>query len=216
MYGFSYYPYSGYMVRQGDSFIRILHAAPRLPAVDVYANGKLIARNLGYKVFTPYLKVPSGSYSIKVYRTGTSSNPFVASDVALRPGNIYTSAVTGTGPNIELTTIHDTFEPVDPDRANVRFIHLSPDTPAVDVAVAGGRRLFSDISYRGSTGYVPLNPGRYTIQVQNAGAGNVILNVPNVRIRPARNISIYAVGLSAGDPKLQVLIPLDGSTYLRP
>lgn len=216
MYSFPYYPSSLYMMRQEASFLRVLHAAPGVRAVDVYADGKLIARNLRYKVFTPYLKVSPGQYNIKVYPAGTAANPVINTNITLRSGNIYTVATAGTDGNIELITIPDTKVPVNSQKTNVRFVHLSPDTPAVDITLPDGKVLFPNVSYRGITGYISLDPGRYTIQARRAGTNNVVLTVPNIRLRPGRNISIYAVGLSGGVPKLQVLIPLDGSTYLRP
>jgi hypothetical protein len=202
------------MMRQEASYIRVLHASPGASGVDVYANGNLIARNLRYRNFTPYLKVTPGAYNIRVYRFGTTTNPIVSTNVTLNPGAIYTAAAIGRPVNIGLFLISDTRVPVSQSRANVRFIHLSPDSPALDITLPDGRILFSNVGYRGVTNYIPLNPGRYTIQARLAGTNNVILRVPNIVIRPGLNLSIYAVGLSKGTPKLQVLIPLDGSTYL--
>lgn len=207
-------PYNLNMMRQETSYIRVLHASPNAPGVDVYANGSLIARNLTYRVFTPYLKVPPGTYTIRVYRTGTSTNPLIDTSVVLRSGNIYTAAAIGLLPDIQLFPINDIRFPLNRSMTNVRFIHLSPDAPAVDVVHPGQNVLFSNVAYKGITGYKPVTPGRHVLQLKPAGSNNVILTVPNIILRPARNISFYAVGLSEGRPGLQILIPLDGSTYL--
>ena len=49
-----YCPYANmtvnsYRTMQMNSLIRVLHAAPNAPAVDIYANGNLVVKNLSYK-----------------------------------------------------------------------------------------------------------------------------------------------------------------------
>jgi hypothetical protein len=48
-----------------------------------------------------------------------------------------------------------------------------------------------------------------------AGTNNIILTVPNTNLRAGNIYTVYIVGLANGSPGLQVLIPLDGSTYLK-
>jgi len=48
----------------------------------------------------------------------------------------------------------------------VRVIHASPDTPAIDILVNGTRALsFADITFKGSTRYNFLQPATYTFDV---------------------------------------------------
>lgn len=205
------------MMRQAEdsfSYVRVLHASPNVRAVDVYANDQLIAGNLRYRRFTPYLKIPSGQYNIRVYHAGTNDNPIINTTAVFKPSTIYTAAAIGMAPQVELYGIPDTRVAVSPSRANIRFVHLSPDAPAVDVFLSDGKTLFRNINYRGITGYISILPGRKKFELRSTGTGDVVLNVPNIILRGGRNYTIYAVGLAGGKPDLQVLIPLDGSTYL--
>lgn len=204
------------MMRQPEtpSYIRVLHASPDAPRVDVYANGNLIARSLRYKGFTPYLRVPSGQYNIKVYPSGMSTTPVIDTNVELRPNTIYTAAAVGRLADIGLLPIVEPRVPMSPGKTNIRFIHLSPDAPSVDITLPDGTVLFPNVGYRGITSYKSVEPGRYSLQARAAGTDNVALTVPNIRLRGGTNISVYAVGLAGGKPGLEVLIPLDGSTYL--
>lgn len=217
MYEFPYYPPCYfYMMRQqvDSSYVRVLHASPGAPGVDVYANGNLIARNLRYRSFTPYLKINPGNYNIKVYATGTKTNPVIDTNVNLKANTIYTAAAVGRLPNIELFPIIEPRVTISPSKTNVRFAHLSPNTPAVDITLPDGTVLFPNVSYKGVTAYKPVAPGRYTLQARIAGTDNVVLTVPNIDLRGGTNMTIYAVGLVGERPGLQVLIPMDGSTYL--
>lgn len=217
MYYYPYYlqNYQYIMNREeASAYIRILHASPNSPPVDVYANGNLIARNLAYRNFTPFIKVMPGKYNIKVYKAGTLIKPVIDTNIILKPSQIYTAAARGKLADINLQLIPEEKINMLPDKANIRFVHLSPDSPPVDIALPNNKIIFSNVSYGNKTNYISVNPGNYTIYVKPSGMDKVVLTVPNIILKPNQNYSIYAIGLLEGNPKLQVLIPLDGNTYL--
>lgn len=209
------YMVNNYHAQITQSYIRVFHASPNTHPVDVYLNNNLTVQNLAYRGFSEYLPIPSGNYNVKIYPAGQRINPIIDTTLSIAPNSIYTISAIGQSPNISLYPILDPAVRPDPSRANVRFSHLSPNTPNVDITLPNGTRLFSNIAYRGVTSYVPMNPGTYTLQARAAGTNSVILNVPNIQFKPNKNYTIYAVGLSGATPPLQVLIPLDGSSYIR-
>jgi len=209
-----YDAFDDYYMRQENSYVRLLHASPNSPAVDVYANGNAIARNLTYRQFTPYLTLPAGRYSIRVFPAGQTANPVLATDIDIAGRSILTAAVVGILPGISLFVNPDPVIPKQPGRVLLRFTHLSPNAPNVDVALQDGTRLFSNVGYRQTGSYVPLRPGVYIFRIFPAGTQQTVLYVPNIRLRPNRFYTIYAIGLAGGTPPLQVLIPLDGNSYI--
>lgn len=210
-----YQPVDYLSTRQtGLSYLRMLHASPDTPAVDVYANNEPIAKNLRYKGFTPYLGVPNGLYTVTVYPTGQKTNPIIDTNMGIAPSSIYTASTVGMQNDIELYSIPDPALLPLLDRTRVRFIHLSPNTPDIDITLHDDTVLFPGSAYMDITNYKALPSKRYTLQARLANTDNVVLNVPNVVLRPERNLSIYAVGLTEAQPSLQILIPLDGSSYL--
>lgn len=216
----SYYPYPAYHnimqpAPSATSYVRLLHASPNAPAVDVYANDVLIARNLAYRDFTPYLRLRAGNYNIKVYPTGQRTNPVIDTNIMVPPFSIFTVAAIGELPNISLLPIPEPRMPIPLGKLYIRFAHLSPDAPAVDITLPDGTPLFKNVSYKQVTDYIPVDPGTYTLQARIAGTDDVVLTVPNVNLHPNRFYTTYAVGLAQGTPGLQVLIPLDGNSYLR-
>ena len=50
------------------SYVRVFHASPNAPAVDIYVNGSLVFENLSYKEFTEYVPLPMGEYNVQVYQ----------------------------------------------------------------------------------------------------------------------------------------------------
>ncbi|MDD2422019.1 MAG: DUF4397 domain-containing protein, partial [Heliobacteriaceae bacterium] len=75
------------------SFIRLLHAAPNAPAVDVFIDNRLVANNLAYRRFTTYLPVGQGRHRVRVYPTGNRRRPVLDTTVQVAPNSIATVAV---------------------------------------------------------------------------------------------------------------------------
>jgi hypothetical protein len=209
--------YDNIMINQENlkSYLRLLHAVPNAPAVDVYANGQKIASDLSYSNFTPYLEIKPDVYRIEIYPTGEKNTPVLRSELAIRPGTILTCAVVGTLKTISLFPIPEPVIPVPPSRLGLKFIHLSPDAPAVDLTLSTGTVLFEDVPFKTYTHYIPLPPGIYNFQVKISDTDKTVLFVPNQRLYPDRFYSFYVIGLAGGKPGLQGLVPLDGNSYLK-
>ncbi|MDT8719113.1 DUF4397 domain-containing protein [Clostridium sp. 19966] len=199
-----------------ESYFRFLHASPGTAPVDVYINGKLLVPNLRYQYFTNYFKRSGGYYEVTVYTAGKNTNPLISTRINISPNSIYTLAVIGTDDKISLMPIMEPLPTKAQSHAMIRLVHLSPNAPAVDLTSPDGKKLFKNVEYKEVTGYIPLVPSTYTFQLRAAGTDKVVLIVPNIKLAPGKIYTVYAVGLLGGRPPLQVLIPLDGSTYLEP
>ncbi|MBW9145315.1 DUF4397 domain-containing protein [Clostridium sp. CM028] len=207
-------PYPLYRVTPKNSYFRILHASPKSPAVDVYINDMLKFKNLTYGAFTDYIEVMAGNYNVKLYATGTKTTPVLNKNIFIPPEKIYTVAVIGLLPNIELLPIPEPIVINPSNNAYIKFAHLSPNLGAVDVALPDGKILLKNIKYKQFTDYIEVPVGTYTLEVRPTGTTNIALYVPNIKLKPNRFYTVYAVGLANDIPGLQALIPLDGSSYL--
>lgn len=216
MFSCPYYSYGGfYRLTEPESYVRILHASPNAPAVDVYVNNRPVFRNLSYKNFSDYVSLPPGLYNIKVFPAGTKTKAVVDTNLFIPGQKIFTVAAIGNAPNISLLPIEDVRRPKIPNKALVRFAHLSPNAPNVDITLPNGTVLFSNVGYKDVTQYIPVDPGVYTLEAREAGTNKKVLIVPNIRLSPNRFYTVYAVGDVSKAPGLQVLIPLDGNSYLQ-
>jgi hypothetical protein len=196
------------------SYVRVLHASPNAPAVDIYINDKLAVKALPFKGFSNYLRTPAGRYNIKVYPAGKKDTPVINTNIDIPAKSIFTVAAIGSLPDVSLLPIAEPIFNRMPGKTYVRFAHLSPNAPKVDIT-AGGKKVFTNVGYKEVTGYTQVNPGVYNFDVTVSENGNRALYVPNIRLLPNRIYTIYAVGLAGGTPPLQVVIPLDGNTYIK-
>lgn len=198
------------------SCVRVFHASPDAPAVDVYANDKLIAKNLSYKEFSKYLQIKPGKYNIKVYPTGETQNPVINTNVTAPPCSIFTVAAVDCLCDIELLPIPEPGKPIPPGKTCVRFVHLSPNAPNVDITLPDGAILFENVGFKEYTDYIIVDPGTYTLQVRPTGTDEVVLTVPNVKVNPCRFYTVYAVGIAgACKNPLEAVLSLDGNCYLK-
>ena len=168
----------------------------------------MIVKNLAYTELSQYIPVPPGNYNIKVYPSGQITTPVINTNIMIPPNTIFNVAAIGILPNISLYPIPEPITAQDSGKACVRFIHLSPNAPAVDIKLADGTRVFNNVAYKNITNYSCIPAGTYTFTVSPSGSNNVVLTVPNVKVNANNYYTIYAVGLVGKDPALEaILVP---------
>ncbi|MBH1940786.1 DUF4397 domain-containing protein [Mobilitalea sibirica] len=192
--------------RQATSYIRVLHASPGAPAVDVYADGTLLVSDLAFKEQSMYVRVPSGSYNVTVYPTGQTTDAVIDTTVEIPENAAFNAVAVGTLPDLSLMTIQEPNMPPETDEACVRFVHISPDAPNVDIRLEDGTNVFTDIGYKEESDYVCVDEGTYTFNVNPAGTDTTVLTVPDVSLDAKTYYTIYAVGLVDGTPELEALL----------
>lgn len=188
------------------SYIRVFHASPNSPAVDVYANDDLIVEDLSYENISPYMPVPAANYNIKVYPAGTMTDPVINMDVYIPSNIVFNVAAIGALPDISLYPIPEPSVAQDSGNACVRFVHLSPNAPAVDIKLDDGTMVFDNVAYKGITNYACIPAETYTFTVSPAGSTDVVLTVPDVKVAANIYYTIYAIGLLGEDPSLQAML----------
>ncbi|KMT23151.1 DUF4397 domain-containing protein [Clostridium cylindrosporum] len=197
------------------SYIRILHASPDAPSVDIVANGGLIAKNLNYKDFTSYLKVIPGNYNIKIYPSGNMSVTTLNTNVKIPPYSILTLVIGDNLSDLKLFVVPDNTRKVVENKALVRFSNLSPRSNSIDTYLKNGKQLFKGVNFGEYTNYIEIPPGVYSFQFKPEDSNSVILSVPNTHLKASNAYTIYFVGESSNNSLLQILIPMDGNSYIK-
>jgi hypothetical protein len=189
--------------------VRVIHASPDAPNVDVYVNtapgaGAPNIANLAYRSATPYVALPTGDYRFRVTPAGATS-PVVIDATAPISGSVdYTVAAINQLASISPLVLVDD-NTVISNKARVRFVHASPNAPAVDVALAGaGPVLFNATTFGnvgvaqpgfGTGNYLVLDGGSYNLEVRLDSNNQVALNLPGINLQNGFVYTIFAVGL---------------------
>lgn len=192
--------------------LRVIHASPDAPAVDVIVNDDFENRpveDLAFTGVTSYLQLPSAEYNFKVVPAG-ADEPVVIDATADIDGTLdYSVIASGELAHISPVILVDD-NTIAEGQARVRFVHLSPNAPAVDIALAGGDVLFDNVSFTESGGYITVPAGTYDLEARLDSDGTVVLDLPGVMLDGDTVYTVYAMGL-VGDPDapLQAVISVD-------
>ena len=157
--------------------IRVVHASPDAPAVDVIVNDDFanpLVPGLEFPDFTPYVEPAPGDYNVKVVDSATQGLIALDLDLTLPAGVRNTVLATNFLASIEELILTDNNRRVATE-SKVRIVHASPSAGVVDIYVAapgtditGIEPAFADVPFQAETGYVGLSPGSYEISVTPA------------------------------------------------
>ena len=190
---------------QGNARVRVVHASPDAPAVDVWVDGNQVLTNVPFFTASDYLDVPAGPHDIKVTPAGDANTAVIdAKGVTVESGKAYTIAAVGKLAEIKPAVLADNLAAPAAGKAHVRVVHASPDAPAVDIKVKGGPTLISNLAFPKDSGYSPVDAGTYDLVVTPAGSEAVALDLPGTTLEAGKIYDIFAVGLLNGEPKLRV------------
>ncbi len=183
--------------------IRVIHASPDAPNVDVYVNtvpgsGSPAIADLPFTQGTPYIPLPSGDYNFQVTPAGLTAPVVIDLSTPIDASTVYTVVATGFLADIQPSVFVDD-NTSNLGAARVRFIHASPDAPTVDVFAAGlVDPLFNAVSSRESGGYITVPGGTYDLEVRLDAGGDLALGVPGVTLQNGYVYTIFAMGSAAG------------------
>jgi Domain of unknown function (DUF4397) len=198
---------AGMALAQAD--VRVVHASPDAPNVDVLVNNGIAFSNLPFTGATSYASLAAGNYNFKVVPAGLSGPVVINADAMLMNNVDYTVAAVNTLSKIEPLILVDNNTLIS-DKARVRFVHASPDAPAVDIALKGGGVLFGNVSFKGVGDYLAVGGGTYDFEVRLAGTSTVVLDVPGVALSNNTVYTVWAMGqVTPGGKPLQAVLTTD-------
>lgn len=182
---------------QETALVKVIHASPDAPGVDLLVDNMVAGTNLTFPNNTGYLSVNSGTRNVKVNVTGTSTTVIEANLPIMTNKNYSVFAVNAVA-NLEPIVLEDDLSTPASGKAHVRFIHLSPDAPAVDITLTDGTVVFGDYIFKEASAFTPLDAGTYNLQVRLAGTSTVVLDLPNIALTAGKIYTVFAKGFVAG------------------
>ena len=183
--------------------VMVVHASPNAPNVDVRINDNIALTNVAFLANSAYTPVNSGATNIKVSPTATTTF-VINANVTLEANKNYSVFAVDSVSKIKAAVTVDDLTAPAAGKAHVRFLHLSPNAPAVDIAVTGGAVLFPNRTFNDQStnaavsNFTPLNAGTYNLEVRVAGTPTVALALPNITLTAGKIYTVYAKGFLGG------------------
>ncbi|WP_112237856.1 DUF4397 domain-containing protein [Kribbella monticola] len=181
-----------------DATVSVLHAVPGA-TVDVYANGKALLTNFKPGTLTDPLKLPAGSYDLKVTAAGAGAKGkavIQADDVTVPGGaNVTVVAHLDAAGKPVLTPYVNDVSKLAAGKARLTVRHDAA-APAVDVR-AGGKPAFKSLT-NPKEAKADLPAGTISADVVLAGTSTVAIGPADVNLKEGTNTIVYAWGSAAG------------------
>lgn len=191
--------------------VRVVHASPDAPAVDVCVDGAVAFAGAAFPGATAYAALPADTYAIRVVAAGAgcASDAVIAADLPLIAGADVTVVALNTLAQIEPLVLSDNNVAPGEGNAKVRFVHASPDAPTVDITLTDGTTLFDDVAFKETGDYLAVPAGTYDLQVRDATGTTVVLTLADVALAEGGVYTVFAVGQLNGSPALDALVTED-------
>jgi hypothetical protein len=177
--------------------VNVVHASPDGPGVDLLVDDKKVGTNLEFPNSTGYLKVAAGTRNVKVNVTGTATTAIEA-DLPLSANTDYSVFAVNVVASIEALVLTDDLTAPASGMAHVRFLHLSPNAPAVDITLTDGTVVFGNYAFKDASDFTPLMAGAYDLEVREAGTTNVVLSLGSITLQAGKIYTVFARGLAGG------------------
>jgi hypothetical protein len=195
--------YSG--LAAGNIRVRAIHTALAVGQVDIWnlpetGDPALLYENVDFGVAGNSFDLPAGAYTLGFdvdddanpdvvfelpeLAAGTFANVFAVSDNA-----VFLTAQFRNGTLAQIQA-----KQMEPDIAEIRVLHLSPDAPAVDVWVNNSLKAVSELAFAEGTSYLELEADSYDFQIApaNTSASDSVLNIDGLELMKDKNYTAVA------------------------
>ena len=183
-----------------SAYVRVVHASPDAPAVDVFLDGKQTVDGATFKAVTSFGDVPAGKHLVLVTVHGDMKKEVLKQEFDLKAGTYYTVAATGLLKDIKLTAFTASSMMTSKSKAKINVYHLSPGSPNVDALAVDMKntKIVSNLAY-GKMVTKLVNPMGVNLDIVPAGKTTpVVKNLSGISISAGKSYSIFAMGTLDG------------------
>lgn len=193
--------------------LMIVNASPNGGSIDASVNNSVMASGIVYPNNSGYKTVASGTSNIRITATG-SSNEILNGSVNMEAGSHYSFYVVDSAHKRQATFLRDDLSAPAAGKAKVRILHLSPNSPAVDINITGSgssainltNRTFNDVKTNANAAaFTEVDAAGLNVQVRAAGTTNTLATVPVPALTAGKIYTIIIKGFAGSANATQTL-----------
>jgi Domain of unknown function (DUF4397) len=184
---------------EADATLRVIHASPGAPEVDVLLDGQTLLANLAYGTTSSYATLTAEEHRLQIVPTGQTADAAVVDEtIDAAPGQAYLLAVFGLLNEIGGAVYEVDLSEIEPGQARVRLINFSPDAGDIDLLETGGDEWFGNVALGDASDYQDLAPGTYSADVRGDD-DSVLETIPELTFEETRVYDVVVLGQVADD-----------------
>ncbi|MDN3582812.1 DUF4397 domain-containing protein [Mucilaginibacter flavus] len=191
--------HNNYYVAPPVALVSAINASPDAQPVDFFLDQNR-GNNFSIKSgeSQDYIRAYTGKRTISFY-VGASRQAIKSDTVTLKANKLYSVFLANQVSTPDLLIIADSVSQPAVGKFAVRFVNLSPDAGAADLAIKGGAVLASNIAYKHYSLFTPVTTGSNTntYEVRKAGTTTVLYTLTDASFRANTINTIWLQGLAA-------------------
>lgn len=182
-------------VAETQSTLRVIHAVPSGPSVDVLVDGEPAAPNLAFGSISEYVPISPGAHQVQVIETGQDASSALATfEVETRSGEAYIVTAIGTAAAIKAKINEVNLDAIDQGKARVRLINAASDVDIASLGITGEEDGLTDsVDYGGDTSYETVDVSTYDLEVRGDD-DQVLLTAPGMTFEDGQVYDLVLVG----------------------
>lgn len=132
--------------------------------------------------------------------------PLVNTIIYIPEYTVSNLAAVGAPLDINLHTISEPTFAQNLESPCIRFVNLSPNSPAVDIKLSDGTKIIDNITYKEITNYICIPSETYSFIITSSDSNNLLLSVPNIQLNSNDHHTMYLLGSIEKPPYLEILL----------
>ncbi len=174
--------------------VSLYHTSPDTEGIDIrVSTGQINNEPFEFKDYSFYLNFYPGKRNMKFIEANTGVIALIDTTFTFEIDHNYTVFVANTSNNLEAVLFEDDFPDKVDGKAMVRFIHMSPDAPAVKV-LADEDELFDATGFKSGSEFAAVDAGRVTFEFMEANLFNTVIQLPEVQLTDGAYYNILLTG----------------------
>ncbi len=189
--------------------LRLIHAAPELPAVDLISDDTLLAGQISATLTSAYQPLDSGTHTLELVPAGTTQPELISATLQLEAGKDYSLVLVEDGGAAQMLLLADDNALPEVGDARLRFVQASPLAGELDLLVQGSRAIFTQQAYKTVPKYAQLEAGTYNFELRSTKTMTAALNLPAITLAEGTVNTLVVYDDPNGQPALQAFSNLD-------
>ena len=167
------------------ALVSLYQGSPDAPALDIEVdNRQLNLYEFNYADFTGYLRFYTGDRNLRFGPFG-ASNIVIDTTVTFEKNKVYSVFVADEYNNAGIVVLNDNSDLPASGKIKVRVINLSPDSPDIDLAIAGETgTVANDLTFKEASGFTEIDADEYDFQIRASSDDEVLLTMPDINLQP--------------------------------
>lgn len=181
---------------QPYAFLSITNTSPTAATFNIYVDQTRVNPQgaIAFGGFLGYGQITLGAHSVKV-TTGSSTESLLTKNISLDEAAAYSLFIVDKNANMDYLVTKDVLGDINSAKAFVRFINLSPDAPALDLAVKDADVILSDKAYKASSEFIEVDPKTYVFQLKDDTGAAVADDLSSIELKAGKSYTVIAAGL---------------------